>query len=81
MGMPPYHLSKDATENTIFNRVKKARKQANNFIIDVSDTSLSDEVIENQIKKLFENNSTVFVDEVVIIRDEKIKKVVKRKKS
>ena len=74
-------LSKDATENTIFNRVKKARKQANNFIIDVSDTSLSGEVIDSQIKKLFENNSTVFVDEVVIIRDRKIKKVIKRKKS
>lgn len=72
-------LSKEATENTIFNRVKKARKQAHNFIIDVSDTTLSDEVIEAQIKKLFENNSTVFVDEIVIIRSGVITKVVKRK--
>ena len=74
-------LSEEATENTIFNRVKKARKQAHNFIIDVSDAALSDEVVEKQLKKLFENNSTVFVEEVVIIRNGAITKVVKRKKS
>ena len=74
-------LSKDATENTIFNRIKKARNQAHNFIIDISASSLNDEMIENQIKKVFENKSTTFVDEVVIIKNGRIKTVVKRKKS
>lgn len=72
-------LSKEATENTIFNRVKKARKQANNFIIDVSNTALRSDVIDAQIEKLFNNKSTVFVDEIVIIRSGAIVKVVKRK--
>lgn len=74
-------LSKEATENTIFNRIKKARKQAHNFIIDISSSSLNDEMIDNQIKKVFENKSTTFVDEIVIIKNGKIKTVVKRKKS
>lgn len=71
-------LTKAATENTIFNRVKKARKQACNFIIDVTDTALSEETIDNQIKKIFTNNSTTFVDEIAIIRNGSIMKVVKR---
>lgn len=71
-------LSETATENTIFNRVKKARKQACNFIIDVTASSLDDMTIESQLDKIFRNKSTRFVDEIVIIRDGAIVKVVKR---
>lgn len=44
-------LSKDATENTVFNRIKKARKQAHNLIIDISNAKLSAEIVKSQIKK------------------------------
>lgn len=71
-------LTKAATENTIFNRVKKARNQACNFIIDVTATSLDNKAIETQLEKIFSNKSTLFVDELVIIRDGSIVKVVKR---
>lgn len=74
-------LSKDATENTVFNRIKKARKQAHNLIIDISNAKLSAEIVKSQIKKVFENSSTSFVDEVVVIQDNKIKNVYKRKRS
>lgn len=71
-------LGKSASENTIFNRVKKSRKQANNFIIDVSKAELDDAVIDAQVQKIFENPSTVFVDEIIIIQGGKIVKVAKR---
>lgn len=71
-------LTKAATENTLFNRVKKARKQACNFIIDVTATSLDDKTIEAQVEKIYRNKSTLFVDEIAIIRDGSIVKVVKR---
>lgn len=71
-------LGKDASENTLFNRVKKARKQANSFVIDVSNSNLDDQTIGAQINKIFNNPSTVFVDEIIIIRGGKIIKVAKR---
>jgi flagellar biosynthesis/type III secretory pathway protein FliH len=71
-------LGKDASENTLFNRVKKSRKQANNFVIDVSNSNLDDKTIDAQINRIFNNPSTIFVDEIIIIRSGKIIKVAKR---
>lgn len=66
--------------NRIFNPIKKARAQAKNFIIDVTRAELSEEVIASQVEKIFWSNNTLFVDELVIIQDNKIKKVLKRKR-
>lgn len=71
-------LGKDAGPNTIFNRVKKAKRQAHNFIIDVTETTLDDKTIDQQIGQIFWSNNTLFVDEIVIVRNGKIIRVVKR---
>lgn len=71
-------LEPDAGKNTIFNRIKKKKRQAHNFIIDVTQTSLDDQTIDGQIEKIFWSKDTRFVEEVVVIKGEKIIRVVKR---
>lgn len=67
-----------AGENAIFNRLKKAKRQAHNFIIDVTNVTFDDKTIEEQIVKIFWSDNTKFVDEIIVIRGNKILKVAKR---
>ena len=71
-------LGADAGDNTLFNRVKKAKRQANCFVVDLTATRLDDEVIDNQIELIFNRESTKFVEEIIVIRNGKVAKVVKR---
>ena len=71
-------LSEKAGPNTMFQRVKKAKRQSRNFIIDVSDAKLDREMIDQQISKIFWSENTRFVDEIVIINDGHIVRVAKR---
>ena len=71
-------LSEKAGPNTMFQRVKKAKRQSRNFIIDVSDTKLDRETIAQQISKIFWSENTRFVDEIVIINEGRIVQVAKR---
>ena len=71
-------LGGKAGPNTMFQRVKKAKRQSRNFIIDVSDTKLDREMIDQQISKIFWSENTRFVDEIVIINDGHIVRVAKR---
>lgn len=71
-------LGEKAGPNTMFQRVKKAKRQSRNFIIDVSDTKLDREMIDQQISKIFWSENTRFVDEIVIINDGRIVRVAKR---
>ena len=71
-------IGKTTGKNPIFNRVRKAKNQARRFVIDVSKAELAEDVIEQQIDKVFWSKETQFVEELVFIRDGKIIKVVKR---
>ena len=71
-------LGEKAGPNTMFQRVKKAKRQSRNFIIDVSDTKIDREMIDQQISKIFWSENTRFVDEIVIINDGHIVRVAKR---
>lgn len=71
-------LGADAGNNTLFNRIKKAKRQANCFVVDLTATRLDDEVIDNQIELIFSRESTKFVEEIIVIRNGKVVKVVKR---
>ena len=67
-------------KNPIFNRIQNAKGQSKNFILDLTDAGLDDKLIQKQLEKVFSDKSTEFVDEVVIIRNGKIEKVLKRQK-
>lgn len=59
-------LTKDATNNTIFNRVQKAKRQADNFIVDITNTKLEKSIVKEQVDKIFRVRSTNNVDTVAI---------------
>lgn len=72
-------IGQDAGPKTILNRIKKAKRQAHNFIIDVTAAKqLPDELIDKQIERVFKEKETQFVSEIITIRNDKIVKIIKR---
>lgn len=71
-------LGPGAGKNTIYNRIKKARRQAKNFVIDLTQTCFDETAIDEQIEKIYRMKETMFVDRVIIISSGKIIKVVQR---
>lgn len=67
-------INPGAGDNTIYNRVKKSNKQANNFVIDITVSGLSEDQISKQIEKIYWSNSTAFVSRIIIIKDNKVNK-------
>lgn len=72
-------LGRKAGADTIFQRVKKAKRQSHNFIIDISDTELDKETVNQQLNKIFWQDQTAFVDKLVIVKNGVIQQIVKRK--
>ena len=72
-------LGESAGANTLFNRVKKAKWQAQNFIIDVTNTKLDEDTILAQVKKVFHREDTKWVDEILIVQNGSRILVFKRK--
>lgn len=66
-------------KSVIFDAVKKKIKQADNFIIDISNSKLSLMDADEQIKKLYYSKHTEIVDEVLLIENGQIVKVYRRK--
>ena len=65
-------------KNPLFNRVHKATGQANNFVLDLTDSKLTDDTIEEQIKKIFTDRQTKNVRTVIAIKSKNIIKVYKK---
>lgn len=73
-------LESKAGQNTIYQRIKKGKKQAENFVVDVSKAEqITEEIINKQVEKIFSDPETAFVNEVVIVRDGAILKAAKKK--
>lgn len=72
-------LTEKATNNTIFNRVQKSKRQANNFIIDTTSAKLSETTIINQVKKVFNVKSTKNVRKIIIFNHMDILHVYEKK--
>lgn len=71
--------TKDATgKNTIYDSVRTSIEQANNFIIDLTDTSLSKKQVKEQIDKIFWSDHTISVERVMIIVGDEITNVYRR---
>lgn len=72
-------LMDKATEDTIFQRINKAKKQADNFVVDVSKAErITDNTIDAQLQKIFTNKDTLFVNEIIIVRNGNILKIARR---
>lgn len=73
------HIMKSG-KRTLYNRIKEAKGQSNNFIIDLTGNSLSDDEVLEQIETIYRSNHTRFVQNIVIMHDEEIKKAFSRYK-
>lgn len=71
-------IGKTTGKNPLFNRVHKATGQANNFVLDLTDSKLADDTIEEQIKKIFTDRQTKNVRTVIAIKSKNIIKVYKK---
>lgn len=71
-------IANGAGENTIFNRIKKAIKQANCFVVDVTESGLGDELTNKQIEKLFSRPDTNWVETMIIVKNQSVLRVVRR---
>lgn len=65
-------------KNPIVNRVKKAKRQAKNFVVDITDANISDAFLIKQLDKVFWSKETQFVDEIIVVKNNKIIKIAKK---
>lgn len=61
-------------KRTLYNALKNTRKQAENFVFDVSNTKLSTENIEKQIDYIFESKHKEYVNRIITIKNNKVLK-------
>ena len=62
----------------IFGNGKK-KKQSDNFIFDITNTEMSTEEAIKQIQRIYESNNRLWVNKLILIKDNKILKIYKRK--
>ena len=65
-------------KNVLYNMINKKKKQASNFIYDISKCPLDIDEIYKQVNDIFSSTHTAFVEEVIIVKDGKIIKIQKR---
>jgi uncharacterized protein with gpF-like domain len=65
-------------KNVLYNMINKKKKQADNFVFDVSKCPLEFDQIEEQIKGIYSSSHTTFVNDIIVVKDEAVKKKYKR---
>lgn len=65
-------------KSTLSNNVKGKEKQAKRFIFDVTNCKLDDDQVNKQAEKIFLGTHYVFVEELIIVKDFKIVRILKR---
>lgn len=66
-------------KNLVYGLIAKKRKQANNFIIDISECPLAVEEVEMQIERLYTSPRVGFLETIVLMKDMEVLKVYGRK--
>lgn len=71
-------IEPNAGQNTMFNRVKKAKQQAQKIVVDVTKSDLNDNTINAQIEKIFRHPETQWVKGIVLISNSTTVKVLEK---
>lgn len=66
-------------KRTIDSAIKNKKKQANNFIFDISESSLSEEEIIEQVKRIYKTSGREWVDITIIKKHSKLIAVFKKR--
>ncbi len=67
-------------KRAIDNLVKNYKSQSNNFIIDITESILSNEIIVNQIFKIYDDKQRNWINIIILIKNYQIILILKRKK-
>lgn len=67
-------------KHVLYNMINKKKSQADNFIFDISNCPLDYEAIKKQVDEIYSSSHTTFVNEIIIIKDGKVKEKFKRTK-
>lgn len=67
------------SEHLVYNAISKKRRQADNFILDFSKCLLSEADIYRQINDIYRSSHTRFVNDLIIIKNNNILRIVSRK--
>lgn len=59
--------------------LRKKKKQSNNFIIDLTNTEIDFEEVERQISSIYISKRFLWIDKILVIKENYILKVYKRK--
>lgn len=68
------------SKNAIYNRLIHMKKQADNFVLDVTDFNFSYEDIEKQIGYVYWSKHTRFVNKIILVKGDIIVKIYSRDK-
>lgn len=66
------------SKNLVYNAIAKKKRQASNFILDISKSPLDENEIIRQIEEVYWSRHTMFVQKIIVIKDGKIRKIYKR---
>jgi len=69
---------KGNSRTSLYNALGKQKRQADNFIFDISNTEISEEEAIRQIKSIYNSNHRKWVHTLVLIENTKIIKIFKR---
>lgn len=67
-------------KNVLYGMVSKNRRQSSNFIYDLSNCPLDISEIERQVDGIYKSSHTLFIDKIVLFKDDEVIKVYRRKK-
>ena len=67
-------------DNTLHNKIKDSKGQTNNFIFDIKNNNLDLDDIITKINELYEIHDIRFFNNIIIVKDNKILNIFKRKK-
>lgn len=68
------------SKNLIYNAISKKKAQADNFILDFSTCTLGDEELFQQVEGIYSSTHTLFVNNIITVRNGKILKIFVRDK-
>ena len=69
-----------SSKNLLYNAVSKKKRQASNFIFDISQCPLKIDEIEKQVEYLYWSKHTAFIDKIIVVKDKEIVKIYERNK-
>ena len=68
------------SKNLVYNVISKKKRQAGNFVLDISKCPLDEDGIYKQVDDIYWSRHTAFVDKIILIKDDQIRKILIRKK-